>query len=272
MQKSISMRVAKDMFSTQMIWASGYLFVMLIIFLVKTVGSFINDIEANNFIMKIIKSIANDREADSFSTLIFYSSNIFMFVIGIIAAYGFLQYFVSNGVTRKHYFVGAALGSFGVAIAIPIIIKLVLLVEAILLKILPVQFADSVKIVQPDNEIVGQIIQNILFSSYIDLNSSWLVGIVLFSINAFCYYVAGWLIGISFYHFGSVIGLVSIPVVIALLLIHAEIMNIAFDIQTMNLLVIHAMPIPIAYLLAISIIAIMLILIRLFTKKVVIKL
>ena len=38
-----------------------------------------------------------------FGTAVFVSSNIYMLVIGIIAAYAFLQYYVSSGVTRKDY-------------------------------------------------------------------------------------------------------------------------------------------------------------------------
>lgn len=260
MQKSNSMKVASDMFFTQMSWTSGYLFVLLLIFVVRFATSFIKGIEFTIFKAKA--------DIDSFSTMIFYSSNIFMFIIGIVAAYGFLQYFVSNGVTRKHYFIGAALGSFGVALAIPIIIKLVLLVE----KFLPGQFSDGSKIVEPDEELLGQVVQNILFSPYIGLNDSLLLGIGLFALNIFCYYVAGWLIGISFYRFGGVMGLLSIPVAIALLLIYDAMIGIAFSSQMPSLLPINAIPVPVAYSLAIAIIAIMLILIRQFTKKVAVKL
>lgn len=260
MQKSISIKVALDIFFTQMSWAVGYLFVLLIIFAVRIITTLIPSIEFTIF--------KGGAEIDSYSTMIFYSSNIFMFVIGIVAAYGFLQYFVSNGVTRKHYFIGATLGSFGVALAMPIIAKLALLVE----KVLPLDFANNTKIVEPNDELVEQVIQNILFFLHIDLDNSWLLGIVLFALTIFCYYVAGWLIGISFYRFGGIVGLFSIPLVVILLLLYSEMISIALDAPILGPLSIPAIPVPAAYLIAIVVIAVMLVLIRQFTKKVAVKL
>ncbi|WP_342471359.1 hypothetical protein MHH70_09455 [Metasolibacillus sp. FSL H7-0170] len=273
MQKSSSVKVALDMFLTQMTWASGYLFVMLLIFSVRAVASFIGNMEANNFITKMIKTLANEGGMDSFSTLIFYSSNIFMFVIGIIAAYGFLQYFVSNGVTRKNYFIGAAIGSFGVAVVIPIIIKIILMIEVVVTKILPLQFADSTKIMKADDEIIGQVIQNILFSPFIDMTNGGISAMVIFALNIFCYYVAGWFISVSFYRLGTTLGLLSIPLVIVLFLLYDELMSIALGLPVANLLPsIDTIPSVLAFALAIAIVVAMLVMIRLFTKKVAVKL
>jgi hypothetical protein len=83
-------KVAIDMFFVQGIWASGFLGIMLLIQIVKSVLFIFND---NNGV-------------NTYYDATFIASNIFMLVIGIISAVGFIPHYVSNGVTRKDYFKG----------------------------------------------------------------------------------------------------------------------------------------------------------------------
>lgn len=91
-------RVSTDMFIQQGSWSMGFLFVVLLIYIGVGIGTSMG--------VNVREGIA---EEDFFS-ITYRSTKGFMLVIGIISAYGFLSYYVRNGITRRDFFKGAALG------------------------------------------------------------------------------------------------------------------------------------------------------------------
>lgn len=49
---------------------------------------------------------------------------IFMLIVGILCAYAFLPFFVSHGITRRNYFIGAALAALILATGAVLVISL----------------------------------------------------------------------------------------------------------------------------------------------------
>lgn len=100
---SIKLKVAFDLFYTQIKWSLWYTPFVLIVYIVS---KFIPNIEIDNL---------------NVASAIFGSSQIYMLVIGIIISFAFLNHYVKNGITRKDYFVGSAIAALGVAVSITVI-------------------------------------------------------------------------------------------------------------------------------------------------------
>ncbi|MFO1446064.1 hypothetical protein KDN24_23250 [Bacillus sp. Bva_UNVM-123] len=202
MQKLIYPKIAADMFRIQFFWALGYLGVMLFIHIVKIVASLIN----------------NDG-VDPYFASVYVTSNIFMLVIGIISTYGFLQYYVENGVTRKDYYKGAALASIGLSLSIPVVTSFISLLEFAIIKMVNINFSveKSMFLVEsedfggPINNIIGNVFISVVIPPSVSLSDHWLLGVFVLALNLFFFYLIGWFISTSFYRLRAV-GLVSIIV------------------------------------------------------------
>ncbi|HEY8529230.1 MAG TPA: hypothetical protein VIL22_06080, partial [Paenibacillaceae bacterium] len=95
-----------------------------------------------------------------------------MLVCGIISA-GFLPYFVRLGVTRKACFIGTAVASCVLSLALAAGSGLIYLAE------------------------------RMLTAADIALDRMWLAAVIAFAFNILHYYAIGWLIGAGFYRYGA---------------------------------------------------------------------
>jgi len=258
-QTAIFPKVANDMFWVQLFWALGFLGVMLVI-----------------NIIKIIIATFQGNEPNSYYDSIFIAANIFMLVIGILAIY-FLPHYVGNGVTRKDYYKGTLLASVGLSITIPIITICISLLEQMILKNIDKVSFKAANIINEvvleiDSNIVGDIVQSIILTPYVDPQSNWFLAICVFSLNIFMYYLAGWLISTSFYRFGAGTGLGFIIIALIVLMLEDVLLRISLDLPIPSRFsTLGSLPLSITILSILFIIFISIWIIRLLTKRVTIK-
>lgn len=214
-QKAVYPKVASDMFWSQLIWAFGFLGIMLIIHIVK-----------------LVLATFNHDSVDYFFNSSFIASNIFMFVIGIIAI-NFLAHFIGHGVTRKDYFKGNLIAAIGLSLAIPIISFIVnLLDEYLLKKLFSVEYrAATINEFEIGESfhIIEELVEAILLTPYVNPESNWLLALAIFSLNIFFCYIVGWLISASFYRLGTIVGLASILLASAALMIKNALLRISLE-------------------------------------------
>lgn len=250
-------KVASDMFFVQGIWAVGFLGILLMIQVIKTVTS-----------------IANDGTVNTFFVSAFVASNIFMLVIGIISAVGFIPHFVSNGVTRKDYFKGTIAGTAVLALAIPIVSSLVTIVFSLILKLLNMQpQLQSMRNIEsdPDGSLVADFILSIVFTPYVDYSTNWLLAILVFALNIFTYYIAGWLIGAAFSRFGVVSGILSVVLAFVLILAEDRLLSKGLGLTSPGFIVSVEIPLLVSIAASLLLNAVYLWFIRQLTKRMVVK-
>lgn len=209
-QNNIFPKVAKDMFWIQSTWTFGFLGIMLAI-----------------NIFKIIYGIIQNTGVDDFYNSIFVAGNIYMLIIGIISVY-FLPHYVENGVTRKDYFKGSLLASIGLSMLIPIVAYIVSIIEKLLLKNW-IDFKETNFIPETDSNFIGDIIQSIILTPYVNPESNLILAIVIFSLNVFTYYLIGWLIGAGFYRFNAGTGFVFILIALIMITLEDVLLRISLD-------------------------------------------
>ncbi|MCM3387172.1 hypothetical protein M3649_03380 [Ureibacillus chungkukjangi] len=250
-------KVASDMFFLQGTWASGFLGVMLIVQIIKMITSYFNGNEVNTFF-----------------TATFIASNIFMLVIGIISAVGFIPHYVSNGITRKDYFKGTIIGTIGLALVLPIISAVItgaiqLVINLLNLLINLESFENPLH--EGDNHIVADIITSVIFTPYIELSSNWIAAILVFAINIFTYYVVGWLIGAAFSRFGVIVGLLFIILGFIVVQVEDIVLSISLGLNVPGFVDEIEIPIVISIVAILLILSICLWLIRQLTKRMIVK-
>jgi hypothetical protein len=251
-------KVARDMFFAQLNWTFGFFGVMLVIHIIKIVLAYIQG-----------------GDIDSFYNAMFVVTNIYMLVIGIISIY-FLPYYVEHGVTRKDYFKGTLIAFGGLAITIPFITYMISFVERVILNAMT-----SISIREPDlnsvilevdSDIVGDIVQAIILTPYVDPQSHWGLSIAIFSLNIFVYYLLGWLISTSFYRFSTVNGIVSIFISLVVLMLVDTLLRLSLDLPILNTLSgLNVLPLGVTLLVLLLLISLTLWSVRSVTKKVRIK-
>ena len=257
MQKLIYPKIATEMFWIQLFWALGYLGVMFVIHIVKIVVSLIN----------------NDGVSPYFAN-VYVTSNIFMLVIGIISTYGFLQYYVENGVTRKDYFKGAALASIGLSLSIPVVTSLISLLEFAIAKIVSINFlvdksmflVESEDFGGPIKDIFANVIISVVLPPSVSLTDHWLFAVLVLALNLFCFYLIGWFISASFYRLGAV-GLVSIIISFIIVFLYDFLLRTVLNLPAVAMLVDIQVPMVVAAIGIIIIISIILWMIRQLTKR-----
>ena len=136
----------------------------------------------------------NNTSVDRFFVFSSYSVAIFMLVCGIIAAYGFLGYFVQQGITRKDLYIGTVISTIALGLAVTLIPLAVNGIEYLVSSFVALPIDADVKDA-----------------------SGWLSATSIFFLNAFTYYLIGWLIGLGYYRFGWLIGFVFVAIAIAAL-------------------------------------------------------
>lgn len=130
--------------------------------------------------------------AQNFITFAFQPSKVFMLVIGIISVSGFLSFFARFGVTRKAYFYGSSLAAATVALVLMGGVGVIGSLQHWLI---------------PAPEKV----------SFLGENASWLLTVIVYVLNALMYYLAGYVIGVGFYRFGKLGGMLYIVLALGVL-------------------------------------------------------
>ncbi|MBU5349477.1 Tat pathway signal protein [Paenibacillus lautus] len=232
-------RVSTDMFIHQGSWALGFLFIVLLINIGVGIGTSIG-----------VNVRAGIAEEDFFS-ITYRSTKGFMLVIGIISAYGFLSYYVRNGITRRDFFKGAALAAVYLSLAFPVVVGLV-------------------------HWIIGMVTSHDASSTLLlqKFDNNWLLILVSYGVQIFIYYLMGWMIGSGFYRFGWIRGLGWIA--LALVLIGFMDALWQFELaslweQWLPVTTDFSVTLPVSLAGSLIVILIALILIRLITRRVTIK-
>ncbi|UJL46753.1 hypothetical protein KFZ58_02010 [Virgibacillus sp. NKC19-16] len=262
-QQSFFTKVAQDMFLAQLKWSLWFLSFILLAHIVM-------------IIMEV--SIGIDGGIGDFLYFSHGSSKIYMLVIGILSAYAFLTFYLNHGVTRKDYFTGSALAAAGIAIAIAVIASVLTGLEYVVMEMtnLPVTFDRSMAgnvIETSDNSISIFLPKAILGSSILIHSSSWLVSLLMYTLNILIYYIIGWFIGAGYYRFGWLIGLGFITSALVFMVIADLLWGTELGEPLSNWLPFDSINLPVYGATAgtILLIAIILWLIRLLTKNITIK-
>ncbi|WP_077620702.1 hypothetical protein [Bacillus sinesaloumensis] len=254
-QQPIFRKVATDMFVVQSIWTGGFLGVMLIINIVKSViaGSQGNEIEG-------------------YFSSIFIAGSIYMLVIGLLSIY-FLPHYVGNGVTRKDYFMGTVIASIGLSILIPIVTIIVSFLEKFILHFFNIAYKEqTINSVDVGDHIIGEIVQSIIISPHVDPQDNWLLAMGVLSLNIFVYYLLGWLISASFYRFDVIVGIGFILIGINIKMLKDTLLRISLDLPIPGWFSsLDFLPSAFALISILLIILLSIWLIRLMTKRVAIK-
>ncbi|MBM7539801.1 hypothetical protein [Amphibacillus cookii] len=209
----IYLKVTKDLFVAQLMWALGFLGVMLVIQIIKTV---------------IASTQGNEVESYYHST--FVASHIFMLIIGMIAI-TFLPYFIELGVTRRDYYKGTFLATLGLSLVMPILTTLVTKVEQLIFRYLAIptkEMAINEIILDTERDFIGDIVQSAIISPFVDPQTNPWLAIFIFSIHALIYYLVGWFISASFRQH-MIVGLLSIAVSIILIRLEDLLFRVSLD-------------------------------------------
>lgn len=232
-------RVSTDMFIQQGSWALGFLFIVLLIYIGAGIGSSIG------------VNVREGMTEEGFFSLTYRSTKGFMLVIGIISAYGFLSYYVRHGVTRRDFFTGAAVAAVYLSLAFPVVVGLV-------------------------NWIIGMVTSHDAGSTSLlqEFDNNWLLTLVSYAVQIFTYYLMGWMIGSGFYRFGWIRGLGWIALALVLIgfmdaLWQFELASIWE--QWLPVTTVFSVTLPVSLAGSVAVILITLILIRLITRRVTIK-
>lgn len=257
-QKADFPKVIMDMFLIQMSWALGFLGIMLAI-----------------NIFEIIRTITLGGGADHYFNAVFVAATIFMLVIGITSVY-FLPHYIENGVTRKDYFKGTLIASIALSLIIPVIAFCVSAIEQVIVtNITRVNFNDpdiNSVILEIDSEFIGDIVQSVILTPYVDPSSNWILAMAIFSLNIFLYYLLGWLISAGFYRFDTITGLGFILIALVFLMLTDTLLRVSLNLPVLDsLAVLNSLQVGMAVVGIVSIVLVSIWIIRLLTKKITVK-
>lgn len=136
----------------------------------------------------------------------YFSGNVYMFVIAIIAAQAFLEYFVHNGVTRKDFFKGNALTGVVLSLLIVGIAAIVATIQYFIAKAadLSIQFRYTTPGPEAvsDTNIIGEVLKVIVDPRF--YGSENLAILTMFAIlSMIIYFLNGWMIALGFYKYSA---------------------------------------------------------------------
>lgn len=202
--KPIYLKIASDLFWFQLKWTIPFFSIILLVHLIQNAPA-----------------ITKGSPVEDFLLTSYISSNIYMFIIGIISAAVFLPFCVKNGLTRKDYFKGSILGSSGLAVALVLASATIAGVEHLVIQLTDFPYGiESINVLEDakdmENNIIAIIITGMIFSPIIDPSHGWFLTLFLFSVNLFTYFVMGWMIGAAFYRM-KLIGFAVLALFIGLL-------------------------------------------------------
>lgn len=234
-------KIALNMYIEQMKWSVWFISILMIIYIaLEFIGRRYNFEAINNILL--------------FSA---GSSMIYMFVIGIIAGATFLPQLAKLGVTRKHCFYGTVISAICLSVTLPLIFSLFSGLEYLLSSLLNLNVDSSAFTNFP-----------VLF--------------ILYIFNTLVGYFLGWLINVGFYGFHWIVGLIFIVLAIVINSVYAFIWKnniVALYSVNINLveknITTYSPIIDSSFLLSslgtLGIILVILIIIRLLTKNISIK-
>lgn len=255
MQKPVSfLKPALDLLFVQLTWTFWFLGIFLVINLGKIIFG---------------------GDVDSFYSAGYIASNVYMLVIGIIAI-NFMPYYVENGITRKNYFIGNAIAGVGLSIILPILIYAINFVEKLLVsnftsKVLNERSLDEI-VIDIDGNIIGEIIQSIILTPFINPESNLILSLALFSLNIFVFYIVGWMISSAFYRLGVIMGIIFIIIGVGFIAIKDSMIRLTLDIPLFeSYSALDVVPINFALPVVFVVILVITFLIRLLTKRAEIK-
>ena len=259
--QSFFSKVAVDMFLVQLKWSLWFISFILLA-----------------HIIMIIVFINTGNPHGDFLFFSHSSSKIYMLVIGIISAYGFLTFYVNQGITRKDYFIGASLAAIGLSLAIAIIATVLTGLEYIILEVanLPIELDRAMVdngVESSDNSISIFLPKAIVSSSILVHSSNWLLSMLMYTLNILTFYAIGWFIGSGYYRFGWVAGFGFIALAMVFIAIGDLLWGTEIDEPLSNWLPFTTIDLPLygSFLGAIVLIGIILVFIRLITRRVTIK-
>lgn len=262
--KAVFPKVATDLYITQFIWALNFLGFLLFLQIAKPILARIPYLKMNNKL-----------NVGNYFDTVFVSANIFMLVIGIIVVLGFLPYYVNNGVTRKDYFKGAAIASLGLAISIPIVASIIYGLQKIIMKMTSFPIVEksalSKQLLGSDEDFIGDLVQSVIITPFVELETNWLLAIVVFALNLFTYYLVGWLIGSGFYRFGLPVGLLCIAISFVLVYVQDLLLSLALDLPVQAQFTSLNIPLSLAIIGTLVLGSIVLWMIRQLTRNVPVK-
>src|SRR5690625_4029972 len=212
---------------------------------------------------------------DSFYNASYISSNIYMFVIGIIAI-SFLTYYVEHGITRKNYFYGNVIASIGLSIILPVILYLISFVEGFIINrftslTLDKNTLDGVMtevVTDVDGNIIAEIVLSMIMTPFINPETNLFLSLALFSLNIFVFYIVGWLIGSTFKRLGVIGGILFIVIGVALIAVKDSMIRLVMDIPLFeNFSILEVVPNSLALPIVFLVILLIFCLIRLLTKR-----
>lgn len=237
--KSKTMSVCKDIYETYLKYTVWFIAAILIMHLV----------------MSVLSAIAFRDGMDRYNLYMtsYSASAIFMLIIGIVTGFIQMPFYVTHGVTRKDYFRGNVLATLALALTLAFIFS----VGSELITLIFGQYGYSFQ-----NEILIP-----------GLSNNWLLLFLIYAINIFSFYLMGWLISIGFYRYHALIGIGFIAVALAALALHGMVwINGWFSIFGDDFKGIMAdNSIYVSVIGVIGLIAVLLGLIRMLTRKVAIK-
>ncbi|WP_147532847.1 hypothetical protein [Bacillus marasmi] len=261
-KKAVYPKVAFDMGAIQAGWTIWFLGIITIIHIVKAIVS--------------IKMGGNH---EGFFVSSFVSSNIYMFIIGIIGLYAFLPFFVKNGVTRKDYFIGSIFVGIGLSVSIVLYSLVLSGIETAVIKManLPINIDNSGADVfskDEDDILIAKIVKMIVVSPFVGLEDNWFLSLILTSLNLISSYVMGGFIAAGYYRYGWIAGFGFIGMSILLMIIWDLIWGSELGEPLASLLGVGSFDFPtiVSILGSVAIISLVLWMIRRVTRRVVIKL
>lgn len=258
-QQSFFSKVAVDMFLVQFKWSLWFISFILLA-----------------HIIMIIVAVNGHFPLGDFLFFSHRSSKIYMLVIGIISAYAFLTFYVNQGIARKDYFIGSSLAAVGVSLAIAIIATVLTGLEYIILEMmnLPINIdLAMVGVESSDNSISIFLPKAIVSSSILVHSSNWLLSMLMYTLNILTYYVIGWFIGSGYYRFGWVTGFGFIALAIIFITVGDLLWGTEIEEPLSNWLPFTSIDFPLygSFFGAVVLIVIILVFIRLITRRVTIK-
>jgi len=183
-------KVAFDMSTVLFGWSIWYLAIVLIV----------------NIVQIVIHHIHGE-SAESYMSSIYFSGNIYMFVIGIIVAKAFLEYFVHNGVTRKDFFKGNAITGVVLSLLIVGIGAIVASIQYFIANVadfsIQFRFDTSAPEAVSDTNVIGEVLKVIVDPRLYGTEN--MAVLTLFAIlSMIFYFLNGWMIALGFYKYNSV--------------------------------------------------------------------
>jgi hypothetical protein len=238
-------KVAVNMTFMQLSWAVWFMSIVLVAYIV--IPLFLVEMNTSNKLGDLFASIWtgnwDDMESNtgtrSYIDFLSHPAKIFMLVCGILSVANFLSFFVKQGITRKHYFYGSVVASFVVSVVIALFAGVVHLIELT------------------------------VFTNDLNFGSTWLFATVMYMMQIVTYYGAGLLIGAGFYRYNAGGGMLFIVLAISLVFI----VEVLWKQGLSGLISVSASWEVLLLCLSTSILlAIALIIVRMMTKRITIKL